>query len=66
MIAHKAEIECKTGLGTVVPLTVGGFILTVKPGGPGYALIDRIPISPDYRLIVGFCGSIYTKEVLTG
>jgi len=65
MIAHKAEIECKTGLGTVVPLTVGGFILTVKPGGPGYALIDRIMISPDYRLIVGFYGSIYTKEVLT-
>ena len=65
MAAHKAEIECKTGLGTVVPLTVGGFILTVEPGGPGYALIDRIPISPDYRLIVGFYGSIYTKEVLT-
>ena len=24
MIAHKAEIECKTGLGTVAPLTIGG------------------------------------------
>jgi len=64
MIAHKAEIECKTGLGTVTALTIGGFILTVEPGGPSYALVDRIPISSDYRLIVGFYGSIYTKEVL--
>jgi len=65
MIAHRAEIECKTGLGTVTPLTIGGFVLTVEPGGPGYALIDRIPISSDYRLIIGFYGSIYTREILT-
>jgi len=64
MIAHKAEIECKTGLGTVAPLMIGGFILTVEPGGPGYALIDRIPISQDCRLIVGFYGPIYTKKIL--
>jgi len=65
MIAHETEIECKTGLGTVVPLTIGGFVLTVEPGGPGYAIIDRIPISPDYRLVVGVYGSIYTKKALT-
>lgn len=65
MMAHEAEIECKTGLGTVAPLTIGGFILTTEPGGPGYAIIDRIPISPDYRLVVGFHGPIYTKEILT-
>jgi len=65
MIAHEAEIECKTGLGTVVPLTIGGFVLTVEPGGPSYAVIDRIPISPDHRLVVGFYGPIYTKKVLT-
>jgi pantoate kinase len=34
-VAHVAEIECKTGLGTVFAATVGGFGVLVKPGGPG-------------------------------
>ena len=66
MIAHKAEIECKTGLGTVAPLIIGGgCVITLEPGGPGYAVIDRIPISPDYLLIVGFIGPIYTRKILS-
>ncbi len=31
-IAHAAEIKCKTGLGTVGPIMLGGCILTVEPG----------------------------------
>jgi pantoate kinase len=65
-IAHKAEIKCKTGLGTVAPLTIGGgCVITVEPGAPGTAIIDRIPMSSDYVIVVGTFGPIPTKEVLS-
>ncbi len=64
-IAHVAEIKCKTGLGTVGPLMLGGCILTIEPGAPGIALIDRIPISTDYAIIAGVFGPTPTKEVLS-
>jgi len=64
-IAHVAEVKCKTGLGTVGPLMLGGCILTLEPGAPGIALIDRIPISSDYVIVAGVFGPIPTKEVLS-
>jgi pantoate kinase len=64
-IAHVAEIRCRTGLGTVGPLTIGGCVVTVEPGAPGIAAIDRIPISADYVIVAGVLGSIPTKEVLS-
>ena len=63
-IAHVAEVKCKTGLGTVGPLMLGGCILTIEPGAPGIAIIDRIPISADYAIVAGLFGPILTKEVL--
>jgi pantoate kinase len=63
-IAHIAEVRCKTGLGTVGPLMIGGCIITTEPGAPGIALIDRIPISHDYVIVAGTFGSMLTKEVL--
>jgi len=64
-IAHVAEIKCKTGLGTVGPLMLGGCIITLEPGAPGIAIIDRIPISTDYVIVAGVFGPIPTKEVLS-
>ncbi|MEM2675901.1 MAG: hypothetical protein QXT10_05350 [Candidatus Bathyarchaeia archaeon] len=65
-IAHIAEIKCKTGLGTVAPLTIGGgCVVTVEPGAPGIAIIDRIPISEDYVVVAGVFGPTPTKEVLS-
>ena len=66
-IAHVAEIECQTGLGTVSSLTfTGGCVLVVEPGAPGICQIDRIPISPDYMVVAGFFESnISKKTVLT-
>ena len=63
-IAHGAEVKCRTGLGTVGPLMVGGCILTVEPGAPGRAVIDRIPLSPDYLVVAGYFGGTSTKSVL--
>jgi pantoate kinase len=64
-IAHVAEVKCKTGLGTVGPLMLGGCALTIEPGAPGIAIIDRIPISADYAIVAGVFGPISTKEVLS-
>jgi pantoate kinase len=64
-IAHAAEVQCKTGLGTVGPLMIGGCILTLEPGGPGIAVIDRIPLSQDVIIVAGGFGGIPTKSVLT-
>ncbi len=64
-LAHVAEVKCKTGLGTVGPLMLGGCVLTLEPGAPGIALLDRIPISADHFVVAGVFDPIPTKEVLS-
>lgn len=61
-IAHVAEIKAKTGLGTVGPIMFGGCGLTLEPGAPGVARLDRLPISPDHRIVIGTFRSYPTKE----
>lgn len=63
-IAHAAEVKCKTGLGTVGAIMLGGCIITVEPGAPSIALIDRIPIPHDYAIVAGVLDGIRTKDVL--
>jgi pantoate kinase len=63
-IAHVAEVQCKTGLGTVGPLMLGACILTLEPGAPGISVIDRLPLSPDYAIVAGVFGPTPTKQVL--
>ena len=63
-IAHLAEVKSRTGLGTVGPLLFGGCGLTLEPGAPGIARLDRIPVSPDHRLVVGTFRPYPTKEML--
>jgi pantoate kinase len=63
-IAHVAEVKSRTGLGTVGPLLFGECGLTIEPGAPGIARLDRIPFSPDHRLVVGTFRSYPTKEML--
>jgi pantoate kinase len=64
-IAHTAEIKCRTGLGTVGPIMLGGCALTVEPGAPGIAAIDRIPTSTNHVIVAGIYGQIPTKTVLS-
>jgi len=64
-IAHVAEVSCQTGLGTVGPLMLGGCIITTEPGAPGYASIDRIPVSPDHRIVACTYRPVSTKEMLS-
>lgn len=64
MIAHIAEIKCKTGLGTVGPIMLGGCILTVEPGGPGIGIIDRLPLAPNHVIVCGTFDPMPTRNFL--
>jgi pantoate kinase len=64
LLAHRAEVRCRTGLGTVGPLMVGGCIVQREGGPPGICRIDRIPVKPHYRIVTGCYGPIPTRIVL--
>ena len=64
-IAHVAEVQCQTGLGTVGPLMVSGCALTLEPGAPGISVIDRLPLRPNCCIVSGVIGPIPTKQVLS-
>ena len=65
-IAHVAEIECQTGLGTVSSLTFsGGCVLVVEPGAPGICQLDRIPMTSDYVIVAGYLQSKIPKTILS-
>jgi pantoate kinase len=64
--AHVAEVQCKTGLGTVSALTLGGgCMLVLEPGAPGIGVIDRIPLNSDHVIVTGIFGATPTKSVLS-
>ena len=44
-IAHRAEIECKTGLGTVLSEYYGGLCIRLKGGAPGIGKTDVTKIN---------------------
>ena len=65
-IAHIAEIQCQTGLGTVSSLTsTGGCVLVVEAGAPGICQIDRIPMKSDCLIVAGYLQSRIPKTSLS-
>jgi pantoate kinase len=64
-IAHIAEIECKTGLGTVIAETFGGLEIRVKPGAPGIGKIRKVPILKEHIIACLNFNSLPTKKFLT-
>jgi len=63
-VAHAAEIANRTGLGGIGPLLTGGLVLSRKSGGPGIAVIDRIPVSPKMKVVTACVAPLSTKAVL--
>jgi pantoate kinase len=51
-IAHEAEVACGTGLGDVVPASLGGMDLRLRPGAPGRAEVKTLPVTADLLLAV--------------
>jgi len=63
-VAHLAEIECKTGLGTVFAATQGGFGVLYKPGAPGIGESIKYDRSDELAAFVAHFGPISTREAL--
>ncbi len=62
-VAHETEVECGTGLGDVVPASLGGMDLRLKPGAPAHADVRKIPVEADLLLAV-LGPEIPTRSVL--
>ncbi|HEV8595945.1 MAG TPA: hypothetical protein VGR51_10505 [Thermoplasmata archaeon] len=63
-IAHAAEIEAKTGLGDVVPASLGGMDLRIEPGAPPHGVVKRI--HADSEVLLAVMGApIPTRTVLS-
>lgn len=64
-VAHVAEIECRTGLGTVFAATVGGFGVLYKPGAPGIGEATKYNRSDELSVVYLHFGPMATKDALT-
>jgi pantoate kinase len=64
-VAHLAEIECKTGLGTVFAMTEGGFGVLYKPGAPGIGKALKYGRSDELAAVYIHFGPISTSEALS-
>lgn len=62
-IAHRAEVACKTGLGTVIAEYFGGFEIRRAAGAPGVGTVDTIP-ADGYRAVVLCIAPISTRAFL--
>jgi len=50
--AHVTEVECGTGLGDVVPASLGGMDLRREPGAPGHGVVERFEVREEILLAV--------------
>jgi pantoate kinase len=64
-LAHVAEVECRTGLGTVIAETFGGLEIRVKPGAPGIGEVMCLPVPEDAVVACHVLGPLSTREFLT-
>jgi pantoate kinase len=64
-IAHRAEVENQTGLGTVSAQQRGGIEIRTEPGAPGIGHVDQIPFDPDLQIVCSSQGPISTKSMLS-
>jgi pantoate kinase len=64
-IAHVAEVECKTGLGTVIAEVFGGAEIRVKPGAPGVGELNHLRVPKDTVVACLVFGPLSTKKLLS-
>jgi pantoate kinase len=62
-IAHCADVECKTGLGTVAALYAGGYEIRLKPGAPGRGLTLSKDLD-EYVVTILCISPVSTKKFL--
>lgn len=64
LVAHTAEVDSKTGLGTVASVVKGGFIARTRPGAPSVGQVVRLPFTRNEKVISLPFSSIPTPSVL--
>jgi pantoate kinase len=64
-IAHTAEVECRTGLGTVIGEFYGGFEIRISPGAPGIGRVRTIEAPADLRAVFAVFGPYSTRQALS-
>lgn len=64
-IAHIAEVQNKTGLGTVIAESYGGVEIRTKPGAPGFGKLMKVSVKNDYIVVCLSFGSIFTNSILS-
>jgi pantoate kinase len=63
-IAHLCEVECKTGLGTVASVFLGGLTVRTVPGAPEIGQVRKLTLPSSLRIVSGSFGPISTRRVL--
>ena len=63
-IAHLAEVENRTGLGTVIGEFYGGFEIRTEVGAPGYGRIEPIPFEAGLTAVFAVFGPYSTSRAL--
>ncbi|MFQ6012364.1 MAG: pantoate kinase [Thermoplasmata archaeon] len=62
-LAHRAEVEARTGLGDVYPQALGGLDIRERPGAPPHGRVHRVPVEAE--VVLGVLGPpSYTKAIL--
>lgn len=65
IMAHVAEVTCRTGLGDVGAQVLGGLVVGLRPGGPPHGRWKRIPVSRDLKVVCATVGPLSTKKFLS-
>ncbi len=63
-LAHRADVRCRTGLGTVIAETVGGLEIRTRAGAPGVGAVTTVPVPAAMRALCLIFGPLSTSRVL--
>ncbi len=64
-IAHVADAQAKTGLGTVASESIGGLAVRISPGAPGIGKVRKLATSSKMRVVSGSFGPMSKNRVLS-
>lgn len=64
-MAHKAEVDCRTGLGDVIAQIFGGAEIRLEPGAPGIGVIKKLEWPIEQEILTATLGTLSTKDIIT-
>jgi pantoate kinase len=63
--AHEAEVKFKTGLGDVLPQSVGGIVIRKMEGCPPFGVVDRLEEDEKEVVLCVIGEELSTKDIIT-